>query len=37
VSLAAAVEVPATVQRISDGDTIVVTLADGSEVKVRLL
>ncbi len=32
-----AVEVPATVVRVSDGDTIVATLAAGNEVKVRLL
>ena len=35
--LALAVEVPATVKHVTDGDTIVVTLADGSEIKVRLL
>ncbi len=35
--LALAVEVPATVKHVTDGDTIAATLADGSEVKVRLL
>ncbi len=35
--VALAVEVPATVKHIMDGDTIAATLGDGSEVKVRLL
>ncbi len=35
--IALAVEVPATVKRITDGDTIVATLADASELTVRLL
>jgi endonuclease YncB( thermonuclease family) len=34
---AGAPDVTATVLRVSDGDTVVVTLADGSEMKVRLL
>lgn len=37
VALAASAEVPATVTHVADGDTIAVTLADGTETKVRLL
>lgn len=36
-ALAIAVEVPANVTHVTDGDTIAVALADGSDVKVRLL
>lgn len=35
--LALAVEIPAMMKHITDGDTLVVTLAGGSEAKVRLL
>ena len=36
-TFSAAVEVTATITRVSDGDTIAVTLADGTDAKVRLL
>lgn len=37
VAVVAAVEVPATIDRVVDGDTITVTLGSGSAAKVRLV